>query len=90
MKKGQGLPLNVIIIAAIVLIVLVVLWAIFTGRMGVFTKGLKTTTEEQLTCASDVIGGKVQSNAAACNAAGGTIIPGTFKDITSPAVCCTK
>ena len=37
-KKGQGLSLNVIIIAAIVLIVLVVLWAIFTGRMGTFTK----------------------------------------------------
>jgi hypothetical protein len=40
MKKGQGLSLNTIIIAAIVLIVLVVLWAIFTGRMGVFSKGL--------------------------------------------------
>ncbi len=40
MKKGQGLPLNVIIIAAIVLIVLVVLWAIFTGRMGKFSTGL--------------------------------------------------
>ncbi len=41
MKKGQGLSLNTIIIAAIVLIVLVVLWAIFTGRMGVFTKGIQ-------------------------------------------------
>jgi flagellar biosynthesis/type III secretory pathway M-ring protein FliF/YscJ len=45
MKKGQSLPLNIIIIAAIVLIVLVVLWAIFTGRMGLFTKGL--TDEEK-------------------------------------------
>ena len=34
MKKGQGLSLNVIIIAAVVLIVLVVLWSIFTGKMG--------------------------------------------------------
>ena len=40
MKKGQGLSLNTIIIAAIVLIVLIVLWAIFTGRMGNFTKGI--------------------------------------------------
>ena len=39
-KKAQGLPLNVIIIAAIVLIVLVVLWAIFAGRMGKFSGGL--------------------------------------------------
>jgi len=36
-KKAQGLSLNTIIIAAIVLIVLIVLWAIFTGRMGGFT-----------------------------------------------------
>ncbi len=40
-KKAQGLSLNVIIIAAVVLIVLIVLWSIFTGRMGVFTKGVK-------------------------------------------------
>ena len=44
MKKGQGLSLNTIIIAAIVLIVLVVLWAIFTGRMAGFAGGLKETT----------------------------------------------
>lgn len=41
MKKGQGLSLNTIIIAAIVLIVLIVLWAIFTGRMGKFTTEVK-------------------------------------------------
>jgi len=34
------MPMNVIIIAAIVLVVLIVLWSIFTGRMGVFSKGL--------------------------------------------------
>jgi hypothetical protein len=33
-KKGQGLPLNTIIIAIIVLVVLVVLVAVFTGRIG--------------------------------------------------------
>lgn len=32
-KKSQGLSLDTIIISAIVLIVLVVLWAIFTGRI---------------------------------------------------------
>ncbi len=46
MKKGQGLSLNTIIIAAIVLIVLIVLWAIFTGRMGKFTAGLKSEEEK--------------------------------------------
>ena len=37
--KSQGLSLNTIIIAAIVLVVLIVLWYIFTGRLG------KSTTE---------------------------------------------
>lgn len=39
-KKGQGLPLNTIIIAIIVLVVLVVLIAIFTGRIAIFSSDL--------------------------------------------------
>jgi len=39
-KKSQGLSVNTIIIAAIALIVLVVLIAIFTGRFGIFSKSL--------------------------------------------------
>ena len=50
LRKGQGLSLNTIIVAAIVLIVLVVLWAIFTGRMGVFTKGVKDVGNCAETC----------------------------------------
>ena len=41
-KKAQGISMNVIIIAALALIVLVVLLVIFTGRMGIFGKGLNT------------------------------------------------
>lgn len=41
MRKGQGLSINTIIIAAIALVVLIVLWVIFTGRMGVFSTGLQ-------------------------------------------------
>ncbi|MBU0614763.1 MAG: hypothetical protein KJ601_01600 [Nanoarchaeota archaeon] len=40
-KKSQGLSLNVIIVAALALIVLIVLWAIFTGRMGSTSKELQ-------------------------------------------------
>jgi len=36
MKKAQGLSINVIIITVIALIVLVVLAAIFTGRIAIF------------------------------------------------------
>jgi len=49
-KKAQGLSLNTIIVAAIVLIVLIVLWAIFTGKMGGFTQGLGSTTESVEAC----------------------------------------
>ena len=48
-RKSQGLSINTIIIAAIALIVLVVLVAIFTGRLGLFSKGLgETTTCDQI------------------------------------------
>ena len=39
-RKAQGLSLNVIIIAAIALLVLVILAIIFIGRMGTTTKGI--------------------------------------------------
>jgi hypothetical protein len=39
-KKAQGLSMNVIIIAAIALLVLVILAVIFIGRMGKTTSGI--------------------------------------------------
>ncbi|NQU78334.1 hypothetical protein HQ545_01050 [Candidatus Woesearchaeota archaeon] len=39
-RKAQGLSMNVIIIAAIALLVLVILAIIFIGRMGTTTKGI--------------------------------------------------
>ncbi len=47
-KKGQGMPLNTIIIAIIVLIVLVVLIAIFTGRIAIFQKGVSEQSKIEL------------------------------------------
>lgn len=44
-KKGQGLPLNTIVIAALVIIVLVFLILIFTGRLGDFGLKLDDTSE---------------------------------------------
>jgi len=40
-KKGQSLPMNTIVIAAIVLLVLVVLIMIFSGSMGTWLEDLK-------------------------------------------------
>jgi len=44
-KKAQGISLETIIVAAIVLIVLVVLVMVFTGQMGWFNKGLYNATQ---------------------------------------------
>ncbi|MAE42763.1 hypothetical protein CMO93_03255 [Candidatus Woesearchaeota archaeon] len=49
-KKAQGLSINTIIVAAIALIVLVVLVAIFTGRLGSFSKGLGEVTNCDQIC----------------------------------------
>ncbi len=39
-KKAQGMSLNVVVIAALVVLVLVILSVILLGRMGVFTMDL--------------------------------------------------
>ncbi len=49
-KKSQGLSINAIIIAVIALIVLVVLVAIFTNRLGIFSRGVEGTGDATKTC----------------------------------------
>ena len=63
-KRGQGLSLNTIIIAAIALIVLVVLVMIFTGRMGGFTGGLQEATSCAQACKA---AGKAEATCTADN-----------------------
>jgi len=53
-KKAQGLSLNVIIVAAIALIVLIVLWAIFTGRMGTTVSGIDTAEKDARAAAAAI------------------------------------
>ncbi|MDA1196939.1 MAG: hypothetical protein O2779_03180 [Nanoarchaeota archaeon] len=88
-NKGQGLSLNTVIIAAIVLIVLVVLWAIFTGRMGAFNKGLDEQ-QDGLTCDSSTIGGNVLDAAVDGGCPSGSKIPGKFSDVSATQICCTS
>jgi hypothetical protein len=47
-KRGQGLSLTTIIVAAVGLIVLVVLVAIFTGQLGGFLTGVSKAAQEEL------------------------------------------
>ena len=46
-NKGQGLSINTIILAALAVVVLVVLIAIFTGRLGMFSSTLVSTNAEK-------------------------------------------
>lgn len=47
-NKGQGISINVIIIAVLALVVLVVLVAIFTGRIALFEKGVSKEASAKL------------------------------------------
>ena len=90
-KKAQGLSLNTIIIAAIVLIVLIVLWAIFTGRMGGFSLGATATQSCKDACKAL---GKGTDTCGAQSATKGTNHPGyigQYSDATGAAgnCCCS-
>jgi len=63
-KKSQGISINVIIIAAVALIVLVVLVAVFTGRFGMFTQGIRgaSTCGEACKSAGYTNGGSAQQS----------------------------
>ena len=88
-KKAQGISINVIIIAAIALLVLVVLAVIFTGRIGQFAT--KTADCENK-------GGRCAELGERCGDAGSSVedYPTRFTDWTCPKVddqevdCCVK
>ena len=56
-KKAQGLSMNVIIIAALGLIVLVIMVLIFTGQIGVFSKSVSCEARGG-ECLEDIGGNK--------------------------------
>ena len=76
-RRGD-LTLNTIVIAALVLIVLVVLIMIFTGRISIFGEKLR---DQEKTCAGQ--GGKICTNGC-----GGD--PGQYSEIThsGTGICC--
>jgi hypothetical protein len=58
-RKAQGMPLNTIVLAALVLIVLVILVLIFSGRINMFRGGLSAcegTCENSAQCSNENIG----------------------------------
>ena len=82
--KSQGMPVNVIIIAALALIVLVVLAAIFTGKLRIFSTTLESCAAKQGECD---VGPLCPTNKAMVT---GTNCPETAQDKQSPkkGICC--
>ena len=79
-KKAQGLSLNTIIIASLVLIVLVVLILVFTGRISIFGEGVDEVTtlkdcpgeiQDNLPCEEDL-----------------TYSIGPWEDVSAGKYCC--
>ncbi len=83
MKKAQGISINTIIIAAIALIVLVVLIAIFTGRIGIWGQGIDDATNP--TCENDDRESKLAQDCDVLDT-----VFGKFNDVESGYVCCKK
>jgi hypothetical protein len=82
-KKAQGISINTIIIAAIALIVLVVLIAVFTGRIGIWGQNLDDTTNPE--CKNDEREVKLSSACPITDA-----VLGKFSDVETGEVCCKK
>jgi hypothetical protein len=89
-KKGQGLSINTIIIAALGLAVLVILFAVFTGRIGLFNKAVSGTDTCQQKC--DGLGKARLTGATAdsCRTDGGTVVAGAYSDVQEGTACCCK
>ena len=79
--------MNTIIIAALGLAVLVVLFAVFTGRIGSFSEGVGQIDNCANKCAAL---GKEMTKAkdAQCNTIGGDFIPGSYQDASDDDCCC--
>ncbi len=82
-KKGQGLPLNTIIIAIIVIVVLVVLVMIFTGHLNLWSREI-TNCESQTgqVCRDQCLPGEAKALTSKCLGSDNKPIPGL--------VCCKE
>lgn len=84
-RKAQGLSLNTIVVAAIVLTVLVVLIMVFTGRMTWFNRGY--TSESGKSC-SDYGGATWEAECPIEQRAVGIIDPNVDPGVAGKPYCC--
>ena len=81
-KRAQGMPINVIIVAALALIVLVVLATIFTGRVKIFSESLQSCAAKQGSC-------EPYTGTPKCPSSNQAVITNTDCD-TQKKVCCVQ
>ena len=74
MKKAQGLPVSTVILAAIGLVVLVLLFALVTGRLGILGRGL---SECQGSCIGPYTGNSPEPNVE-CDSQLSKELPGAY------------
>ena len=90
MKKAQSISINTIIIAAIALAVLVVLFMVFTGKIGNFVKGSNEATNCDQGCKSGGYssGNSIDEGSTSCS---GTILTGyrATENGVQKKCCCT-
>ncbi len=80
LKKAQGLPLNMIILAVIGIIVLVIIIVLVQQKTSGFSKGLKNASES--TCMPR---NEIKSVGTDCD-----ILFGQFTDLKAGDICCRK
>ncbi|MBI4439385.1 hypothetical protein HY638_00265 [Candidatus Woesearchaeota archaeon] len=91
MKKAQSISINTIIVAAIALIVLVVLVAIFTGRLGDFNLGLFKISGDLKKDCTEIDASYTVRALDECNALeGAQHVRSKDAPGTTEFVCCTK
>ncbi len=84
MKKAQGLPITTVILAALGLVVLVIIFAITTGRLGIFSKALKECAADKCAGTSDTPN---ELRISQCRDEGGFKLPGDWVIAGSTTKC---
>ncbi len=86
-KNGQGMPINVIVIAVLALIALVVIGWIFSTQSGRFSQGLNSCEAKKGTCMDDKDDKRCASNETVLLTPGCKYV-GTTTDQDKDGQCC--
>ena len=92
-RNAQGLSINLIVLTVIGLVVLVVIIAIFTGRINVFSSGVDELTSCENSCnniGADDNEARIEGFCTSGPIYSKKVLPGTFSDIKEGWECCCR